>query len=52
MNEADTSHADGERPSGETSKETSDAPVLSRDIPPPIEMVALLGPRDELLRTM
>ena len=30
----------------------SDAPVLTRRIPPPIEMVALLGPRDELLRTM
>jgi phosphate starvation-inducible PhoH-like protein len=26
--------------------------VLTRQIPPPIEMVALLGPRDELLRTM
>ncbi|GAB3060023.1 hypothetical protein GCM10027053_22660 [Intrasporangium mesophilum] len=29
-----------------------DTPVLTRQIPPPIEMVALLGPRDELLRTM
>ncbi|MFM6850251.1 MAG: PhoH family protein, partial [Terrabacter sp.] len=29
-----------------------DAPVLTRQIPPPIEMVTLLGPRDELLRTM
>jgi len=28
------------------------APVLTRQIPPPIEMVTLLGPRDELLRTM
>ncbi len=28
------------------------AHVLSREIPPPIEMVSLLGPRDELLRTM
>lgn len=27
-------------------------PVLTRQIPPPIEMVTLLGPRDELLRTM
>jgi phosphate starvation-inducible PhoH-like protein len=30
----------------------SDTPVLTRQIPPPIEMVTLLGPRDELLRTM
>jgi len=30
----------------------ADSPVLTRQIPPPIEMVALLGPRDELLRTM
>ncbi|MEO7448737.1 MAG: PhoH family protein [Humibacillus sp.] len=30
----------------------SEAPVLTRRIPPPIQMVALLGPRDELLRTM
>ena len=29
-----------------------DTPVLTRQIPPPIEMVTLLGPRDELLRTM
>lgn len=29
-----------------------DTPRLTRQIPPPIEMVALLGPRDELLRTM
>src|SRR6476469_8164990 len=27
-------------------------PVLTREIPPPVEMVTLLGPRDELLRTM
>jgi phosphate starvation-inducible PhoH-like protein len=27
-------------------------PVLTRQVPPPIEMVTLLGPRDELLRTM
>ncbi|HET7397295.1 MAG TPA: PhoH family protein [Intrasporangium sp.] len=27
-------------------------PVLTRELPPPIEMVTLLGPRDELLRTM
>src|SRR3954451_5834306 len=30
----------------------SDTPVLTREIPPPIDMVTLLGPRDELLRTM
>ncbi|KRF42139.1 phosphate starvation-inducible protein PhoH [Terrabacter sp. Soil811] len=30
----------------------SDTPVLTRQIPPPIDMVTLLGPRDELLRTM
>src|SRR3954467_9214047 len=30
----------------------SDTPVLTRETPPPIEMVTLLGPRDELLRTM
>ncbi|EWT03436.1 PhoH family protein [Intrasporangium oryzae NRRL B-24470] len=29
-----------------------DVPVLTRQVPPPIEMVTLLGPRDELLRTM
>jgi phosphate starvation-inducible PhoH-like protein len=29
-----------------------DSPVLTREIPPPVEMVTLLGPRDELLRTM
>lgn len=27
-------------------------PVLTREIPPPIEMVSLLGPRDEFLRTL
>ncbi|MDN5796578.1 MAG: PhoH family protein [Intrasporangium sp.] len=27
-------------------------PVLTREIPPPIEMVTLLGPRDEFLRTL
>ena len=32
--------------------ETGGAHVLTREIPPPIEMVSLLGPRDELLRTM
>ena len=26
--------------------------MLTRQIPPPIDMVTLLGPRDELLRTM
>src|SRR3954452_13540442 len=35
-----------------TGADTGDAPVLTRQIPPPIEMVTLLGPRDELLRTM
>src|SRR3954462_14196045 len=35
-----------------TGADTDDAPVLTRQIPPPIEMVTLLGPRDELLRTM
>src|SRR6476660_3174550 len=40
-----TQHAAGGKPGG-------DAPVLTRQIPPPIEMVTLLGPRDELLRTM
>ncbi|MFM6850693.1 MAG: PhoH family protein [Terrabacter sp.] len=33
-------------------RSAEDAPVLTRQIPPPIEMVTLLGPRDELLRTM
>ncbi|MDV3221892.1 PhoH family protein [Intrasporangium sp.] len=32
--------------------EPRDAHRLTREIPPPIEMVSLLGPRDELLRTM
>src|SRR6478736_10264757 len=40
-----TQHAAGGKTGG-------DAPVLTRQIPPPIEMVTLLGPRDELLRTM
>ncbi len=39
-------------PDVSSSSSPSDAPVLIRRIPPPIEMVALLGPRDELLRTM
>jgi phosphate starvation-inducible PhoH-like protein len=34
------------------SQPDSTEPVLTREIPPPIEMVTLLGPRDELLRTM
>jgi phosphate starvation-inducible PhoH-like protein len=41
MNDADSVSPDAE---GE--------PSLTREIPPPIEMVTLLGPRDELLRTM
>src|SRR6476469_7794231 len=40
-----TQHAAGGKTGG-------DAPVLTRQIPPPIEMVTLLGARDELLRTM
>ena len=40
-------------PAGSRSGERgAGAPVLTREIPPPIEMVTLLGPRDELLRTM
>ncbi len=41
MNDADPMTAEGQG-----------APVLTRELPPPIEMVTLLGPRDELLRTM
>ncbi|WP_442291474.1 PhoH family protein [Terrabacter sp. 2RAF25] len=48
---ATTASADRpERSSG--ARSGADAPVLTRQIPPPIEMVTLLGPRDELLRTM
>src|SRR3954453_5078335 len=43
------SPAEAQSPTG---ADTGDAPVLTRQIPPPIEMVTLLGPRDELLRTM
>jgi phosphate starvation-inducible PhoH-like protein len=41
MNDAESESPDAE---GE--------PSLTREIPPPIEMITLLGPRDELLRTM
>ena len=56
MNDAQPrpSESDGplspERPRGADAG--GDAPVLTRQIPPPVEMVTLLGPRDELLRTM
>src|SRR3954465_2909927 len=40
---------EAERPTG---AHAGHAPVLPRQIPPPIDMVTLLGPRDELLRTM
>ncbi|RKT77670.1 phosphate starvation-inducible PhoH-like protein [Terracoccus luteus] len=30
----------------------AEPPVLVREVPPPVDMVTLLGPRDELLRTM
>src|SRR6478609_11368746 len=49
MNDASSRDSESSAP---VSPVDSDAPVLTRRIPPPIEMVALLGPRDELLRTM
>ncbi|WP_404387501.1 PhoH family protein [Humibacillus xanthopallidus] len=49
MNDASSPGSESSAP---VSPVDSDAPVLTRRIPPPIEMVALLGPRDELLRTM
>ncbi|WP_347351451.1 PhoH family protein [Intrasporangium sp.] len=41
MNDADSVSSDAQTES-----------VLSREIPPPIQMVTLLGPRDEFLRTL
>jgi len=47
------SPASSERPErSRGARSGNDAPILTRQIPPPIEMVTLLGPRDELLRTM
>src|SRR6476659_14380 len=49
MNDASSRDSESSAP---VSPVDSDAPVLTRWIPPPIEMVALLGARDELRRTM
>ena len=49
----DPTDTSARRASDATSASGHDAaPVLTREIPPPVEMVTLLGPRDELLRTM
>src|SRR6478752_3917153 len=56
MNDAQPRPSETESPDGATpaagAESGHNAPVLTRQIPPPIEMVTLLGPRDELLRTM
>src|SRR6476659_7032746 len=56
MNDAQPRPSETDSPDGTQraagGKARGDAPVLTRQIPPPIEMVTLLGPRDELLRTM
>jgi phosphate starvation-inducible protein PhoH and related proteins len=52
MNDARPGRSEAHRPDPTDPSGVAGTPVLTRQIPPPIEMVALLGPRDELLRTM
>src|SRR6478752_5057340 len=56
MNDAQPRPSETESPDGATpaagAESGHNAPVLTRQIPPPIEMVTLLGPRYDLLRTM
>ena len=45
--------ATSERPErSRGARSAEDAPVLTRQIPPPIEMVTLLGPRDDVLHRL